>query len=152
MYVDRPVFGADIDPRIDDVMQNLGDRFRMTDPGDVSNSLGMEVDVDHDKKTVAVRQSTYLKKIFTRHGRSDSRTAKIPISPDVADLFTDYEDRADKCTIKSVPISSGSSHMACYKFSPESGIFGGTWTGTRRASYLDKHVLRYVAGITRLKD
>ena len=53
VYVDDLLlFGADIDPRRDDVMQNLQDKFRMTDLGDVSHYLGMEVDVDLSKKTI----------------------------------------------------------------------------------------------------
>ncbi len=75
------LFGADIDPRIDDVMQNLRDRFQMTDLGDVSYYLGMEVDVNLGKKTITLRQSTYLKKVLERYGMSDCKPAEIPISP-----------------------------------------------------------------------
>ena len=100
VYVDDLLlFGADIDPRIDDVMQNLRDRFRMTDLGDVSHYLGMEVDVDLNKKTITLRQSTYLKKILGRYGMSDCRPAKIPISPGVANSLTVYEDKAEKSIV-----------------------------------------------------
>lgn len=90
VYVDDLLlFGADGDPRIDNVMQNLRDRFKMTDLGDVSHYLGMEVDVDLNKKTITLRQTTYLKKILERYGMSNCRPAKIPISPGVANsLFT----------------------------------------------------------------
>ncbi len=55
IYVDDLLlFGADINPRINDVMQNLRDRFRMTDLGDVSHHLGIEVDVDLKKKTITL--------------------------------------------------------------------------------------------------
>ena len=74
---DLLLFGPDIDSRIDDAMRNLRDRFRMTDLGDVSHYLGMEVDINLNKKTVTLRQSTYLKKILGRYGMSDCRPAKI---------------------------------------------------------------------------
>ncbi len=48
------LFGVDIDPRIDDVMQNLQDRFQMRDLGDVSHYLRMEVDVNLGKNTITL--------------------------------------------------------------------------------------------------
>ena len=71
----------------------------MTDLGDVLHYLGMEVDVDLNKKTITFRQSTYLKKILGQYGMSDCRPAKIPISPGVANSLTVYEDKAEKSTI-----------------------------------------------------
>ena len=57
---------ATINLRIDDVIQNLWDRFQMTDLGDVLHYLRMEVDVDFSKKTITLWQSTYLKKILRK--------------------------------------------------------------------------------------
>ncbi len=100
VYVDKLLlFGADIDSRIDNVMQNLRDRFRMIDLGDVSHYLGMAVDVDLGKNTITLRQSIYLEKILGRYGMSDCRPAKIPISPGVANSLTTYPDQAEKSTI-----------------------------------------------------
>ena len=55
--VDLLLFGADIDPRIDDIMQNLQDRFWMIDLGNVSNYLRMKVDIDINKKTITFQQN-----------------------------------------------------------------------------------------------
>lgn len=53
VYVDYLLlFGADGDLRIDNVMQNLCDQFKMTDLGDVSHYLDMEVDVNPNKKII----------------------------------------------------------------------------------------------------
>ncbi len=85
VYLDNLLLiGADIDLRIDDVMQNLRDRFQMTDLGDASHYLGMEVDVNLGQKSITLRQSTYLKKIHEQYAMSDCKPAKIPISPGVA--------------------------------------------------------------------
>ncbi len=55
VYVDDLLLlGADIDPRMDDVIQNLRDKFRMTDLGDMSHYFGIEVDVDIGKKTITL--------------------------------------------------------------------------------------------------
>lgn len=93
VYVDDLLlFGADIDPWMDDVMQNLRDRFWMTNLGDVSHYLGIEVNVNLNDKTITLRQSTYLKKILGRYGMSNCRVAKIPICPEIANPLTIYED------------------------------------------------------------
>ena len=80
-------------------MQNLRDRFRMTGLGDVSHYLGTEVDVDLNEKTITLRQSTYLRKILGRYKMSHCRSAKIPISPGVANSLTPYEDQPEKSTV-----------------------------------------------------
>ncbi len=61
---DLLLFDADIDARIDNVIQNLRDTFQMTDLGDISHYLRIEVDVNLGKKTITLRQSIYLKKII----------------------------------------------------------------------------------------
>lgn len=44
VYVDDLLlFEADIDPRLNDVMQNLQDRFWITDLGEISHWFGMEI-------------------------------------------------------------------------------------------------------------
>ena len=97
VYVDDLLlFGADIDLWIDDVMQNLQDRFRMTDLGDVSYYLSMEVAVDLNKKTITFRQSTYFRKILGWYDMSDCKPVKIPITPGVANSFTPNEDQEEK--------------------------------------------------------
>ncbi len=89
VYIDDLIFfGSDIDPQINDVMQNLQDRFRMTDLGDVSHYLGMEFDVDFSKKTITVQKFTYLKKILGRYRINDCRLAKIFISPGVVNSLS----------------------------------------------------------------
>ena len=52
VYIDDlSLFGADIDPCNDDKIQNLHNRFQMTDLGDILYSVGMEVDVNIGKRT-----------------------------------------------------------------------------------------------------
>ncbi len=53
VYIDALLlFSVDIDLRIDDVIQNLRNKFQITNLGDVSYHLGMEVDVNLRQKTI----------------------------------------------------------------------------------------------------
>ena len=55
VYIDNLfLFDADIDPCIDHVMQNLQNRFQMTDLDDVLHYLEMKVDIDLNKKTITL--------------------------------------------------------------------------------------------------
>ena len=49
---DLLLFGADIDRRFDDVMQNLRELFRITNLSGGSYYLGMEVEIDLNRKTI----------------------------------------------------------------------------------------------------
>ena len=90
VYVDDPIlFSAENDPKIDDVMQNLD--FQLTDSGYVSHYLGMGVDT--------AEQNHHFTAIYLPEADSDlsdSRPAKIPISPEVACSLTTSEDQADQ--------------------------------------------------------
>ncbi len=76
---DLLLYSADIDLQIDNVMQNLQDRFQMTNLGDVLYYLGMEVEVSLGKKTITLWQLTNLKKILEQYWMSKCILAKILI-------------------------------------------------------------------------
>ncbi len=100
IYIDNLLFfSVQINPWIDDVMQNLWDTFRMTDLSDVSHNFLIEVDVDFKMKTITLWQSTYLKKILGRYGMINRRLAKIFICPWVVNSLSPYKDEAGKNTI-----------------------------------------------------
>ena len=71
----------------------------MTDLGDVSHYLGIKIEVDLNKKTISLRQSTYLKKILSWYGINNCKPAKIHISPGVANSLTPYENQVDKIIV-----------------------------------------------------
>ena len=93
IYVDDLlIFGADI-PRLEKIQNDLSDRFKMTNLGDVSHYLGMEVDVEV-RKTIKVTQVTYMKKVLKRFGMQDCRPASIPMDPGVASSLLPYDQEA----------------------------------------------------------
>ena len=97
IYVDDLLlFGADI-PRLEFIQKQLSDRFKMTDLGDVSHYLGMEVDVDVGK-SITIRQTTYLK-VLERFGMTDCKPSSIPMDPGVASSLLPSEQVADKAII-----------------------------------------------------
>ena len=44
------------------------EKFKMTDMGDVSHVLGMQITRDREKKTLAISQEEYTKSILERFG------------------------------------------------------------------------------------
>lgn len=63
IYIDDLLlFEADI-PQLERIENELSDRSKMTDLGDLSHYFGMEIDVDVGK-TITIKQMTYLNKGF----------------------------------------------------------------------------------------
>ena len=152
VYVDDLLlFGAENEPRIDEVMQNLRDRFKMTDLGDVSHYLEMEVDANLREKTITLRQSTYLRKILERYGMGDCRPVKIPISPGVANSLTPHDSQADRNTITWYQSAVGALMWPAMHSRPDLAYLVGVLSrfcsnpGPVHVG-LVKHVLRYVCG------
>ena len=83
VYVDDLLlFGSDL-ARLEQIQQSLRDRFKMTDLGDISHYLGMEVDYILREK-ITLRQSTYLKKVFDHFEMTDCKPASLLMNPGVA--------------------------------------------------------------------
>ena len=71
----------------------------MTNLGEISHYLGMEIDVEVEKK-ISLRQTTYLKKILERFQMADCKPASVPMNPGVANSLLPSEGQADRATIK----------------------------------------------------
>lgn len=121
-------FDIHIDPQIDYVIQNLQDRFKKKDLGDVSHYFGIEVDVNLSRKKITLWQSIYLNKIFTQYNMTDYRPVKISISPQVNNSLTPYKNQEEKKYHCLILISCRSSHVAGYILLPRSSLFNeSTW-------------------------
>ena len=82
-----------------DIQDQLSARFKMTDLGEISHYLGMEVDVEVGKQ-ISLRQTTYLKKILDRFQMAGCKPVSVPINSNVANFFFLFEQQADQATIK----------------------------------------------------
>ena len=56
---------------IEMIKTKLMDQFKMTDMGDVSLVLGMQVTRDRQGKTLTISQENYTKSILERFGMAD---------------------------------------------------------------------------------
>ena len=77
IYVDDLLlFGAN-EAQINVLKQELSSRFQMTDLGDVSHHLGMEVRRDREKGTLL--QTAYLEVVLEHFGMSDCNPSSTPM-------------------------------------------------------------------------
>ena len=70
----------------------------MTNLGEISQYLGMEVDVETGK--ISLRQKTYFKQILERFQMIDCKHSSIPMNSYVANSPLLSEHQADRATIK----------------------------------------------------
>ena len=78
LYVDDLlVIGGDIQ-LIEKIKRKLMDQFKMTDMGDVSLVLGMQVTRDRQGKTLTISQENYTKSILERFGMADCKPSSTP--------------------------------------------------------------------------
>ena len=84
---DLLVIGGDIQ-LIEKIKRKLMDQLKMTDMGDVSLVLGMQVTRDRQGKTLTISQENYTKSILERFGMADckpSSTCLLYTSPSPRD-------------------------------------------------------------------
>ena len=79
IYVDDLLlFGAN-ESQINTLKKELSHRFRMTDLGDVSHYLGMEIRRDREKGTLMLLQTAYLKVVLERFGMAECNPSTTPM-------------------------------------------------------------------------
>ena len=74
---DLLLVGADIQV-IESIKQKLMKRFKMTDMGDVSLVLGMQVTRDRQQKTITISQENYTRSILEKFGMADCKPVSTP--------------------------------------------------------------------------
>ena len=78
LYIDNM---GQISESLDCILQNkveLSKHYQMTDLGEMSWILGICVDRDREKETIALSQENFIKEILDCHGISDSRPISTP--------------------------------------------------------------------------
>ena len=99
LYVDDLLLFTFDESRLTDIQDQLSAGFKMTNLGEVSHYLGMEVDVEVEKQ-ISLRQTAYLKKILGRFQMTDCKPVSIPINPGVANSLFLSNQQANRATIK----------------------------------------------------
>ncbi len=99
VYIDHFfIFSLDI-ARPEEAQQKLQVRLKMTNSGDISHYLGMQVDHIVGER-ITLYQSTYLKKILDRFKMTECKPACISKDLGVANSLLPYDGNADKKKIK----------------------------------------------------
>jgi hypothetical protein len=98
MYVDDLLlFGPNLND-LQDIQDQLKQRFKMTDLGQLSHYLGMKITITPGK--LVLTQSTYLKKVLNQFGMEDCRPVSTPMEPEMTNSLMPAENEADHATVK----------------------------------------------------
>jgi hypothetical protein len=149
MYVDDLLlFGPNLDD-LQDIQDQLKQRFKMTDLGQLSHYLGMEITITPGK--LVLTQSTYLKKVLNQFGMEDCRPVSTPMEPEVANLLMPATDEADQATVKWYQQLIGSLMWPAVHTRPDLAYSVGVLSRyahnpSPTHCALVKRVLRYIAG------
>ena len=63
---------------IEKIRSKVTEKFKMTDMGDVSLVLGMQITRDREKKTLTISQEEYTKSILERFGMANCKLVGTP--------------------------------------------------------------------------
>ena len=78
LYVDDILITGKDSTLVEQKKNELNERFEMTDMGEISRILGMEVTRDYDEATLAITQTAYIDNILERFGIQDANAAHTP--------------------------------------------------------------------------
>ena len=78
LYVDVILITGKDPTLVEHKKKELKERFEMTDMGELSRILGMEVTRDYDEGTLAITQTAYGDNILERFGIQDANAAHTP--------------------------------------------------------------------------
>ncbi|KAK7605170.1 hypothetical protein V9T40_007028 [Parthenolecanium corni] len=79
LYVDDMLLTGNDNWKIDDIIKQLGQVFKITILGEPKEFLGVEIIRDREKKEMFLHQKAYAGKILSRFGMSDSKTTDTPM-------------------------------------------------------------------------
>ena len=151
IYVDDLlIFGTDQGGRIDAIKSALKSTYEMTDLGEISHYLGMEINHSVGDK-ITLTQSVYIRKILARFGMQGCKTASIPIDLGVANSLLPFAGQADHGTIVWYQSVTGSVMWPAVHTRPDIAYAVGVLSrysgnpGPVHCSLITQ-VLRYLAG------
>lgn len=106
LYVDDILIASKEGPRLDDLKLKLMERFRMTDMGEASQFLGLQI--DRDSTGITLHQTQYMENILERFGMAQSATVSTPMDPGAPGFLLPSPVEADQATIKWYQAAVGS--------------------------------------------
>jgi hypothetical protein len=83
VHVDDMIILASDDEALAEFKREFGQRFDITDLGELKQIVGFEVQRDLKKNTINLTQTQYVGRILDRFGMSQSTPVKMPLDPNV---------------------------------------------------------------------
>jgi hypothetical protein len=56
----------------------LGARFKIKDPGDLSQLFGMHITRNRSARTISLDQSKYMRDVLAKYGMTDAKPSSLP--------------------------------------------------------------------------
>jgi hypothetical protein len=81
---------------IDELVATLQKRFTVRDMGEAKTFLGMEIERDRKKRTLTIKQSTYIKNIAEKFDVQNSHKSSIPMDPGYKPTKSDKQSDKNK--------------------------------------------------------
>ncbi len=100
MYVnDLLLFDLNLND-LQNIKNQLKQRFKMTNLRQLSHYLGMKIIINSDRDQLVLTQSIYLKKILKQFEMNESKFVSISMKPKVINSLMSAIDETDQATIK----------------------------------------------------
>ena len=80
VYVDDLIILASMLSALQSCKDSLNSAFKMTDLGEASHFLGMEISRDRAKRTISIHQGSYIKNMLKRFGMTECAPISIPLA------------------------------------------------------------------------
>ena len=81
VFVDDIMLACKDGAKIDSVIQELSQHFKLRDLGPTTQLLGMEIHRDRPNCQLTISQSQFISNLIQEHGLSDSKPVTTPLNP-----------------------------------------------------------------------
>jgi len=156
VYVDNLVLAAAEVKDIEWIKGALTEAFEMTDLGELTDFLGLEISRERSERLLTLHQKRYINKILTHHGMQDSRPSLTPLDSHIRLQPQTKETEATRFSLDLYQSAVGSLMYAMLGTRPDIGYVVGLISQFNHAPLPEhwvavKKIFRYIAGTRTLK-
>ena len=91
VYVDDLIILADSKETLRSLKAALGNRFKMSDLGELTYCLGLEISRDRENRLLRISQEKYIRDILDRFGMTSCRPVSTPLEPNIENVQNETE-------------------------------------------------------------
>ena len=81
VFVDDITLACKDGAKIDSVVQELSQHFKLRDLGPTTQLLGLEIHRDRSNRCLSISQRQYISNLLQEHGLSDCKPVSTPLNP-----------------------------------------------------------------------